>query len=193
MRRRLLCLLPLLWLAACSTLPPPAPMPEGGPSAPLLQHWSIQGKLGVRQQQRADSATLNWQQHEQAYQIRLSGPLGQGALTLNGTPQRVEMLGAGDDAPLVARTPEALMQAQLGWSLPLSQAHYWVQGRPAPEFPFSALPGKTGFNQLGWQIEILQLGQFNYAGTPVSLPTRLRLQYGDLRITLLIAQWTLEQ
>ncbi len=194
MSRRLLLLLPLLlWLAGCSTLPPPAPVPLPALDGPLLDNWSLQGKLGIRQGQRADSATLNWQQQQQHYEIRLSGPLGQGALAISGEPGQVQMAISGAAEPIVAATPEALMQSQLGWSLPLSQAHYWVQGRPAPQLASTPLPGGNGFRQLGWEVQILRVGAIDLAsGDRVNLPSRLRLQYGDLRITLLIAQWLIE-
>ena len=193
MLRRLLLLLPLLlWLAGCSTLQPPAPAPLPALDGPLLDNWALQGKLGIRQGQRADSATLNWQQQQQHYEIRLSGPLGQGAVAISGEPNQVQMVISGEAEPILATTPEQLMQSQLGWSLPLSQAHYWVQGRPAPRFPTAPLPGGNGFSQLGWEVEVLRVVSIELPdGGTINLPNRLRLQYGDLRITLLIAQWQL--
>lgn len=184
-------LLPLLamLLSACSTLQPP-PAVTGPLRGTLPQDWSLRGKIGIRQQQHSDSAALDWQQQGKQYDIRLSGPLGQGGVHIQGAPGQVSMQVSGEDQTATAATPEALMQARLGWSLPLSEANYWVQGRPAPDYPSTPLNNRRGFHQLGWDVEIIRLSRTTLAGQDLVLPSLLRMRYGELTITLAIAQWS---
>ncbi|MBA4503203.1 lipoprotein insertase outer membrane protein LolB [Marinobacterium marinum] len=186
-------LLPLLLLTAllggCSL----TPSQQLGPTltidpeqAQQLQQWSAEGRIGIRWTEDSQSANLDWEQNLDRYQIRLSGPLGQGGLRITGSDQSVTLQRSGDDQTHQAPTPEALMQQLLGWHLPLTQAQYWIRGIPAPDTQAHPLTGPvTGFIQSGWQIEYTRLTQ----AIGRVLPEKLRLSRDDLRITVIINTW----
>jgi len=184
--KRLALLAMTLLLAACGTLQPPTSTPVGDLQGQLGPNWLLEGKAGIRQGEHANSATVDWQQRGDRFDIRLSGPLGQGGMQIEGNPTGVSMQVSGETEPYRAATPEAVMQQALGWHLPVSQARYWVQGRPDPNYPFRALADAEGFEQLGWRIEIQRLTRVSDA---LVLPGRLEFNYADLHIRLVIRNW----
>ena len=82
-----------------------------------LDGWQISGKIGIRAPQESGSGTLFWLQRQEYFDIRLSGPLGRGAAD---RPTGRRFTGSGRPRPLRADSPEALVEAQLGWQLPVS-------------------------------------------------------------------------
>ncbi|MBR9884114.1 MAG: outer membrane lipoprotein LolB [Oceanospirillales bacterium] len=182
-----LLLLAALLLSACSTLPPPSQAPEGSLRGSLGDDWQFEGKAGIRQGEHANSANVDWEQQGDHFDIRLSGPLGQGGMQIVGDDTGVTMQVSGEPEPYQADTPEAVMQQALGWHLPVSQARYWVQGRPDPNIPYQLLSDTEGFEQSGWRIEIQRMTPIN---ENLVLPGRLEFRYSDLSIRLVIRNWT---
>ena len=140
-------------LAGCVSIPPPSPGTD----------FSTKGKIGVVDGGDSWSARFVWRQSGERFEIDLWGPLGQGQTRLRGTPERLEI----NDAQGGVRTsgsPEALMLAELGWSLPLSLLLDWLRGQPSPEAPVAdAIHDPSGrltdFRQLGWQVRFDRAGQ----------------------------------
>jgi outer membrane lipoprotein LolB len=184
--RAALPLLLVLLLAGCSQLQPTEPLTPSEPSLLLqLERWSLEGRIGIRHAGESNSASLSWQQRPTGYRIALTGPLGQGGLQIEGNTNAVTLQQAGSDEVHRAATPEALMQRLLGWSLPLSQARYWVLGLPDPALEWQPLAFGEGFSQQGWQIEY---PRYTRAG-PLVLPEKIRLTRPDLRITVVVSHW----
>ena len=94
-----------------------------------LTDWTARARISVQTSEDSFSADLNWTQIGTAYNLRLSGPFGSGALTIRGNNSQVILL-TSDGQSFLAGTPEELMLAQLGWSVPLSQLSYWLVGIP---------------------------------------------------------------
>jgi outer membrane lipoprotein LolB len=151
-----------------------------------LSHWQLSGKLGIRNQQQAKSAYLNWQQCGEFFDIRLSGPLGQGGARLQGSRESVTLQTT--DKTSSASNPEQLLQQQLGWSMPISQLHYWVRGIPSPNQGYRNNPDNNGFEQAGWHISYLQLQQVDN----LTLPAKAIATHPRLKLTLLLKKWQLD-
>jgi len=153
-----------------------------------LEHFQISGKIGIRAAHASGSANLFWQQNQDYFDIRLSGPLGRGAVRLVGNPQQARLEASNDISEGQAQT---LLSERLGWELPLDALHWWLRGLPAP--------GKTArlqldnnsrlaqLNQQGWQIDYpsyrLEQGYW--------LPARLKINGHNVLVTLVIKGWNL--
>ncbi|MYH16221.1 MAG: outer membrane lipoprotein LolB [Gammaproteobacteria bacterium] len=151
-----------LWLlAGCVSVPPISPGTD----------FSIKGKIGVVDGGESWSARFVWRQSGERFEIDLWGPLGQGQTRLRGTPDRLEITDADGDVR-TSGSPEALMLAELGWSLPLSLLLDWLQGRPSVKAPVAEATSDpegnlTGFRQLGWQVRFERAKQ-----APADAPPR---------------------
>lgn len=107
---------------------------------------------------------------------RASG--GNGAFELSGQPQAGQLELSTPLGSLVARavwrdgdvrlqTPEderryddldSLTREMLGEAIPVAALFDWLQGRPWPQAAHTLQQG-TGFEQLGWQIDLSRFGE----------------------------------
>jgi outer membrane lipoprotein LolB len=185
-----------LLCAACESTPEVVPVDD--PQRAWTEHrarlasidqWTAIGKLGIQSSDESWSAGLNWRQDRDDYRLRLSGPLGQGLMQLEGTAEGVE-LRTSDDEVFRARSAEELMQTHAGWQVPLSGLRYWILGRPDPDAEITHFVLDPGgrlaeLQQLGWRISYARYAEFD----GVVLPTRLTLENARLRAKLAVRNW----
>jgi outer membrane lipoprotein LolB len=196
----------LLLLSACSTpdyeyVPAPAVSLREAPpgweqhqaSVSAIDAWLLRGRLNVRQSTASDTVNLNWEQRARAFDIRLSGALGLGAIVVQGDDAGVKVEQAGED-PVYLRDLSELSQTYLGFEFPAANLFYWVRGLPAPDLPATASWNAEG--QLAtleqsdrasrrWR---LTFDRYDASQSP-ALPGRIRLEQADLRLTFLIDGW----
>lgn len=157
-----------------------------------LQTWELNGKIGMKIGKDSGSATLFWLQQFDYYDIRLSGPLGRGATRIIGKKGNVSIEIAGQGR-YTASTPEELLQQQLGWNIPISNLVWWIKGLPAPSSPYNYHLNENNLlqdlTQDNWNIQYQNYQ--NHAG--YWLPERMIATSQDIRITLVIKEWTLRE
>lgn len=124
---RVLCLLSLLCLlSACASTRPATPR-----EITQVTAWKMWGRVVIHTTHESRSANFYWEQHDQDYHIDVFGLLGLGGVSLVGSPGRAELTDSYHHHYRAA-SPEALMQQQLGWAMPVSDLFYWVRRLPAP-------------------------------------------------------------
>lgn len=174
-------------VAGCATVRGPGPAPGG---------FELRGKMGIVQGSESYSARFLWRQDGSDFHIDLWGPLGQGRVQLSGRRDYLE-LRDGDGTVVSSGTPESVMQRHLGWSLPLAVLPEWVRGRPAPRPAATAMTWDpdghlSGFNQLGWQVELARYAEQSDGateGSPLLLPHRVTASQGSYRVRLAVSDW----
>ncbi len=185
-------LLVTLVLAGCASHPPlteeyPIRWRQHAEAVRTWQSWELQGRVAVQIGEEGWHASLLWQQFPEHYLIQLSGPFGQGGIRLEGDAAQVRFVQGKRVA--VAQDAEALMQQELGWSLPVNGLQRWVLGLPQDER--TAVPAFDAEGQLarlqeaGWELEYQRYAPQG----KVYLPVRLRLQSGDLKVRLVVDRW----
>lgn len=189
----------MLFLSRCAPLPGPAP---GAAVDPLvheqrlraLEHWHLQAKAGWRSPGQNGSARLNWQQARQHFFISLSGPLGQGRVTLNGTPERVTLTPA-DGLTQRADSARQLLQQQTGWDLPISLLTDWLLGLPALTQPVGQLTRTDNgllntLQQADWQLSYSHyraVGEVFLPGKIIATRTLNHTQ--SIRLVIAVHDW----
>ncbi|MBP5981916.1 MAG: lipoprotein localization protein LolB [Halomonas sp.] len=186
--------LTLLLLAGCAAQ---APMEEGGRQAGQWERqqadveafdtWTLIGKAGLRTPQESQSANLDWSQHPHYFRMLISGPFGGGRSVLEGREGRFSLTTG--EGRFEAETPEALMEEQLGWSLPVSAMPDWVRGLPGDHASYQLETDELGYplhlEQDGWEIDYRDWNEVE----GLWLPRRLIMNYDDVRITLVVNEW----
>jgi len=189
-----LLLLLLLLLGGCGLFrtQPPADKPLSWQAQReknrTLERFQISGKIGIRAPRESGSANLFWQQQQDYFDIRLSGPLGRGAARLVGNLQQARLEAANDISEGKAQT---LLSERLSLELPLDALPCWLRGLPAPgqtaRLQLDSNNRLAQLNQQGWQIDYpsyrFEQGYW--------LPERLKISGHNLLVTLVIKDWNL--
>lgn len=135
------------------------------------------------------SGSLRWQQQDATYRLRLAGPLGAGALKIEGDGRETHVQGR--DLDLVTAEPEQVLAARTGWMLPLAALRWWVLGLPEPGEPADLqLDGQgrlTGLVQRGWTLRFEA-----YDAQQPALPALIEARRGEAQATLRVDSLALE-
>lgn len=199
---RLLIAVSVLLLAGCSQTPkkPAAPIHVQKPKVAqvekshqqqvsALNHWQAEGRLAAVHGQKGGNASFVWTQKGDHYQIKLFGPFGSGAIHILGNSKYVELKEANGKTTK-AQSPEMLLKKIAGWQVPLSGLQYWMRGIPAPVGQSHA----QTYNDQGLLMRFVQQGwTVDYEGyqdsASLSLPNKLRLQNGNVRVKMIVTSW----
>ena len=167
-----------------------------------LQSWHSRGSLAIKHGHDITLGSFRWQQAGTHYDLQISGPMGIGSLRVTGHPGSAILWQSANDQ-LIADSPEALMRAELGWSLPLVHLRYWVLGLPAPGIAFQAtfdgLHHIVALDQQGWALHFSHFAVFVGPDgvTELDLPTKISLAHArtanspKMRIKLHMTHWEL--
>ncbi|MEZ5568244.1 MAG: lipoprotein insertase outer membrane protein LolB [Halioglobus sp.] len=183
-----------LLLAGCSGLDGPGPQSatwkEHAAAVAALSHWDASGKLALRNSQAQESAGMQWQQRGRQTQVRLSGPMGVGATEISSDGARLDIRQGEEHRVLDVSSRQAII-LNTGWDLPLAALPYWIRGLPEPDSDIQAqeIEPESGLlrtlRQRNWQVRYTDYALFD----ALMLPTRLTLENGETRATLLIRNW----
>ncbi len=149
-----------------------------------LERWSFDGRLAVTGQGDSWSANISWEHNPEVEKIKLSGPLGQGAVVISLTDNGVTIDRGGDDVQSSA-DPEVFINQQLGMFVPVRSLRYWVVGLPEPSGSYKDTD--AGFNQAGWLSEFKQM-QLVDDGV---MPHKMTVMNNQVRLKLIIDHWVL--
>jgi outer membrane lipoprotein LolB len=154
-----------------------------------VDSWRVTGKIGLRQNGRGNSAQVNWQQAQDQYTLRLSGPLGIGTVMVEGDASGVTV--HNKDGVFEAPSPEQLLLDLTGWQIPITALRYWARGLPAPDMPIVQQQIDQGrlasLNQGGWNIEYRDYTMVD----GLWLPAKMLMSRPETQLTLLYKTWQL--
>jgi len=184
-------LLLLLVLTACATQTPHEAAPTAlDLSSPRFAIWQIRGRVSLLKGEQGWHASLNWRENAGRYRLDLSGPLGQGAVRIEGDDTSVRLQTA-DGRDYVAQDADALVQRVTGWEFPVAGIRYWVRGVPVPGEQAVITTDAGGrlihLVQSGWDIRYDRFQDLEGR----AWPTRLRLTADDISVRLVVDEWTL--
>lgn len=184
-------------LAACST---PVLKPVSDPQAAWqkhsqwleqITHWDIQGRIALRSYDQAVNANLHWKQDGDHYAIELTGPLGQGGVSLNGAPGAARLISGEIDE--VAADAQALLFAHTGYVLPLEALKYWIRGLPQPGGGDQQTLDDQGrlaqLQQSHWKVRFRAYTTYGSH----TLPQKVFVDNHLLSVRVVIDQWLLPQ
>lgn len=150
-----------------------------------LEHWSFEGRLALTGQNDSWSANISWEHSPEAEKIKLSGPLGQGAVVISLAGNVVTIDRGGDDVQSSTQ-PEEFINQQLGMFVPVRSLRYWVVGLPEPSRSYKDTD--VGFNQSGWLNEYKQMQPVDDG----SMPHKMTVMNSQVKLKLIIDRWALQ-
>jgi outer membrane lipoprotein LolB len=184
----------LALLSSCSltsTQPPPFTTSEhrGHNGVSELTNWQLKGKLGFKTPSTGGSASIQWMQLQDDYQITLRGPFLTGLATIIGNHQIAELKTNGK---FIRQAPEQLFAELTGLSITVNQLQNWLKGVPsggaseASTIEYNSDGTIAEFTQNHWQISLSNYQQVN----AVKLPKKIVGQRDDISFKLIVSRWT---
>lgn len=150
----------------------------------LLKRWSFDGRISLTDGRESWSAAILWAHTDAKDEIKLSGPLGQGAAVITLTNDTVT-IDRGDDKPKQSTQVDEFIHQQLGVFVPVRALRYWVLGLINPATPY--FEKGDGFKQSNWDVHYLQMQNLGNEW----LPRKIGVEQGEAKLKLIIDQWTL--
>lgn len=157
-----------------------------------IQSWSASGRLALITANDSANASVRWDQRADGYTIRLSGPLGAGAVELRGTPGQVVLNADGREHH--APDADTLLRDVAGLDLPVNGLRYWLMGLTVPDQKITGLRFDDGgrleyLEQGGWKIRYLRYSKTDL----LDMPTKVFMDSPQVRARIIVQQWDLQQ
>ncbi|MEW9798259.1 lipoprotein insertase outer membrane protein LolB [Alteromonas sp. CYL-A6] len=201
MRLHLIILAFLLFILAGCTALPKGPdqrvdLPVQLARLERLEHWSLSGKMAVRNGKEAVSASLNWKTDGSDFGFRLTNMLG---ITLADLDVNQDGAVLEADGERYEDTdPNRLIASVTGLDIPLSRLLSWIKGLPRQDDQYvlneaglvSTLSPRCADCD-GWQVDYDNYGN---AGSDIWLPHTITLRQTTAQAMLIkirIYEWTL--
>lgn len=153
-----------------------------------LDEWEFGGRIAVKTEADGFNGKLRWTQRQDEFSATASGPLGAGAIRINGDGQAVTLTDK-DGVRSELQNAELEFRNRYGWSIPIASLRYWALGIPDP-----SAPAETKVNDQGQLESLLQrdwsvsFSRYDGAGGQL-MPKVLTAQNRDTRVRLVIDHW----
>ncbi len=149
-----------------------------------LERWGLEGRIAVVSKSDVVQANINWEHSPDEDLIKLSGPLGQGAVTIQLNSTGVTIDRGGGDVK-TSTNPEKFINQEVGLFVPVTSLRYWVIGVPAKSQPVATID--KGFEQAGWRNQYKTMQPVN----GYVLPQNMTVTNESVKLKLFIDQWML--
>ena len=182
-------------LVACAPLPPrtdtAAALDRQVAREALLARqtdWSFVGRIAVSQGNSGGSGRIEWRQHGEDFDIKLSAPITRQTWRLSKSAGQVVLEGLPGGAQQ-GNDAEALLLEATGWRIPVAAMSAWARGARAGgvaalDFAADGLPATL--RQAGWSVSYRD---WSHGDPALPLPTKLFAEAGDARVRLAVEQW----
>ena len=151
--------------------------------------WEFTGRIGVSAGEEGFNGKLRWSQDGESFRATVSGPLGTGAVRIEGNAELVTVTdNKGEVTEL--EDPEIDLRLRYGWTIPVTSLRYWALGIPDPSQPAESKFGEDGLLERIAQREwVVTISQYRDGGGQ-PMPRRLSARNDDAKVVLVIDKWT---
>ncbi len=177
----------ILFLAGCAVLPVPLKLEPDWSGLRQIDAWEMKGRVSFRQGKEGWHGRISWKSDTTMDRIKISGPIGQGALVIL-IKEGVGEVTYADGRVEVLNDPAVLLEKELGIAVSIEALRWWVRGLPSADSPFEIIRGDegvVGFRQEGWLIS-----QWDFRLDEGKVrPYRLKIQGEALALKFVIDRW----
>lgn len=182
-----------LWLSGCATergvaLPELSDWEARQAILQDLSDWAFSGRIGVVSEDDGFNGRLRWRQLGDRFEASVSGPLGAGAVHIEGSKRGI-VVTDNDGAVTVLDDPETDLELRYGWTIPVNSLRFWALGIPDPSRDADTELDHKGYlaklEQGGWTVEITEYR----SGGGQPMPRRITAVNPHSRVRLIIDNW----
>ena len=198
MRNSYWLLLVLLLLNACTGVPVKEPVSDNkaayrdrAAKLGTIPEWGLVGRISLDDGDHGGSGRLQWDVRSDSSELDFHGAMGRGAWHLQIGPEGA-VLKEANGVEQSASAVNDLIQARMGWPIPVDALQWWVRGLAAPgaiedeELDSEGLLVKL--EQFGWSVDFSRYD--SVAG--MVLPKRLNATRDNYRVKLAISRWQMD-
>ncbi len=190
MMRALLVVLAVLILSACAVReerPAGTWMDERAAWFAVRPVWSVSGRAAIRDGERGGQVAFDWQADGDRHRVHLRTVTGGRQWLLEFEPGFAELEGS-DVGRIVGPEPNALVEAAVGWAIPVEELSDWIRGLVAETH------GEVEFAHDGTlrrvSLEPWQLSYHHFDKVDGQLmPARLEAESPPYRVRLVLRSW----
>lgn len=149
--------------------------------------WSVSGRVGLSDGKRGGSLAFTWRARGDHHRIFLRTSTGGKQWQLVFRPDYAVLEGSDVDR-LIGNNPDPLVEAAVGWPIPVRDLAWWIRGLlpPGSSRPEYAADGSLeSASAPPWQLEFQRFGEVG----GVLLPQRLQAQSDSYRVRLVLRDW----
>jgi outer membrane lipoprotein LolB len=173
-----------LCLTSCSYL---IPKPD---NLNTFNHWQVRGKISFRTPENNQTGYLSWSQNKQAYDLFISGPLGQGASRLVGDAKSAT-LTLPNKKPVTQPSARNIMQRYMGLDFPVADIQYWIKGLASPHAKSDITTNSYGLleslTQHQWTIQFSRYKKHQ----GYWIPGRVIAKKENITLVFISKEWTI--
>lgn len=183
----------LLTLAACTRAPTRTPgaadlVAQEQREAELAdeRRWSLSGRIAVSDDGDGGSGRIDWRQDGERFRIEIRAPVSRRTWRLVGEPGDVVLEGL-DGGPRRGTSAEALLQSEVGWTVPIVDMIAWMRGargNGSAELTLDAEGRPAQLVQSGWRVDYREW----FDGDP-ALPRKVFAARAEQRVRLVVERW----
>jgi outer membrane lipoprotein LolB len=153
-----------------------------------LDDWQFHGRIAVRSEIDGFNGKLRWTQDKDEFSATASGPLGAGAIRIEGDNTSV-VLTDKHGVRTILEDAEVELHDRYGWTIPVASLRYWALGIPDPRVAADTVFNESGqlerLQQRGWSVIISRYAE----GGGQLMPKVLTAENTDTRVRLVIDHW----
>ena len=153
-----------------------------------LDEWEFSGRIAVKTATDGFNGKLRWSQERDAFEATASGPLGAGAVRIEGDGASV-VLTDKDGVRTELDDAELEFRLRYGWTIPVQSLRYWALGVPDPAAPADTVVDETGrltsLSQRDWSVTFARYAE----GGGQMMPKVFTAENADTRVRLVIDYW----
>lgn len=149
--------------------------------------WSVTGRIALSDGARGGTLAFDWRADGEHHRIGLRTTGGGRQWRLEFGPAYALLEGSEIDQ-LIGVSPDPLVEAAVGWPIPVALLSDWIRGLPAPpgaELSFNADGTLAGLWHDDWQLQYTRYRA--HAGT--LLPQRMEANSGPYRVRVAVGAW----
>ncbi len=153
-----------------------------------LEEWEFIGRIAVSTGSDGFNGKLRWAQDKNEFSVTASGPLGAGAIRIEGDGRSVTLTDK-DGVHSELQDAEFELHERYGWTIPVLSLRYWALGIPDPTAPAATVFDPDGrlesLTQRDWSVSISRYDE----GGGQLMPKVLTAENSNTRVRLVIDHW----
>ncbi len=149
--------------------------------------WSVSGRVAIREGRRGAQLAFDWQAAGDRHRIHLRTVTGGRQWVLEFEPGYAELEGT-DVGRLVGTNPNKLVEAAVGWPVPVAELSDWIRGLPGTEQARAEFADDGTLRQVSMTNWALTYHRFNEIDGQL-MPVSLEAESPPYRVRLVLRAW----